>query len=120
MTGPGRPMEPSHERHFSGILKSSATFLSRWKGAKAEFRELTSSHKTLRILLTREDEAGNLMIACLDPLRIQGPVRWENSDIAVSRAFLPEDGTDGFLVSDAHAGVQILCGAIEVKENVKK
>ena len=104
---------------FDKTLKSSATFLGRWQGVHAELRELTSSHKTLRILLSRIGQKGNLLIACIDPIRLRGPVRWENSQIAISRCPLPGEPGDGFAIIDPTADVEILCGHIEVKENVK-
>jgi hypothetical protein len=82
-------------------------------------RELTFSHRTLRLLLTRRDQPGNLLISCLDPLRLAGPVYWSNSDIVIARAPLPEEAEDGFVVRDAVAGVEIVCGGLEVAENVK-
>ena len=104
--------------HRDKLLKSSATFLARWRGASALMWQLTISHKTLDIVLSREGHDGNLMISCLDPSRIQGPIRWKNADIAIL-PFQSTDGEDGYLVIDHNAGLEIPCGAISVRENVK-
>jgi hypothetical protein len=97
-------------------LKSAATFLSRWVDADALMWELTVSIKRLRIVLTEQDRSGNLVIACLDPAWISGPVRWPRARIEVT-----DDGRpDGeFLVRDPAAGLDVRCGAVEVAEHVK-
>jgi hypothetical protein len=112
-------MTISSDEYFDKILKSSVTFLGRWRDASAELWELTHSHKSLRIVLLRKNIPGNLMITCVDPLRIRGPVRWDHADIVISRAPVPDDEQDGFLVVDVSADVEILCGSLEIKENVK-
>jgi len=113
-------MSPRNEQYIEKVLKSSATFFRRWKGSHAVLWELTVSHKTLAIVLTRDgDLSRNLMLACLDPLRLRGPVRWTHSDLSVSRAPLPDDDEDGFLVADTNADFEVLCGGLEVRENVK-
>jgi hypothetical protein len=100
------------------IIKSSRTFLSRWNGGMAEMWELTISHKTLDVLIRREDKPGNLLIACIDPVMIKGPVRWKNCDLRVT-PILPGSLDARFLVADDSASVEIICGALEVAENVK-
>lgn len=85
----------------------------------AEMWELTISHKTLRVLIRCEDKPGNLFIACIEPVMIKGPVRWNNCDLRVTTTTLPGGQETGFLVADDLAGVEIICGALEVKENVK-
>jgi hypothetical protein len=105
--------------YFERIIKSAHTFLSRWEGASAELWELTSHHKSLRILIRREDQPGNLVLSCLDPIKIKGPVRWTICDLRVTLTALAGSQEPGFCVADPSAGVEVLCGAIEVKENVK-
>ena len=80
--------------------------------------ELTSSHKSLRVLIRRQDAPGNLLISCLEPLAIKGQVRWLNCDLNVTTTRLA--GTDelGFTLSDNSTGFEVICGALEVKENV--
>jgi hypothetical protein len=99
------------------IIKSSRTFLSRWNGGLAEMWELTISHKTLRVLIRREDKPGNLLISCIDPVMIRGQVRWVNCDLRVTT--LPGSRDARFLVADDSAGLEITCGALEMEENVK-
>jgi hypothetical protein len=111
-------MPTPQEQYFEKLLKSSATFLGRWQGSGAEMRELTASHKSLRLVLARDDKPGNLVLSCLDPSWIQGPVRWSDSKISVSRATMPDTGEAGFLVADNLANMKILCPALEISENV--
>jgi len=85
----------------------------------AEMWELTISLKTLAVLIRSEGKPGNLLIACIDPIMIRGPVRWMNCDLRVTTTTLPGGQETGFLVADDLAGVEIICGALEVKENVK-
>jgi hypothetical protein len=101
------------------IIKSSRTFLSRWNGGTAEMWELTISHKTLAVLIRREDKSGNLFIACIEPVMIRGPVRWNNCDLRVTTTTLPGGQETGFLVADDSADIEIICGALEVEEKEK-
>jgi hypothetical protein len=105
--------------YFEKIIKSSRTFLSRWNGGTAEMWELTTSLKTLDVLIRREDKPGNLLISCGDPITIRGPVKWMNCDLRVTTTTLPGGQETGFLVADDSAGVEIICGALSVRENVK-
>jgi hypothetical protein len=84
----------------------------------AEMWELTISHKTLRVLICREDKPGTLLISCIEPVMIKGPVKWKNCDLRLTR-LLPGSRDAGFLVADDSAGLEIICGALEVAENVK-
>ena len=101
------------------VLKSARTFLDRWVGSRARLHELTSSHKSLQILLTTPDRQGSLLICCLGPVRIRGPIDWEGSAIRIEACPRNQAGLGGFVVSDTKAGLEIQCEAIEVKENVK-
>lgn len=101
------------------ILKSAGTFLARWEGARAQLWDLQPSHKSLRIVLQQPGRAGNLTIVCLDPMVIRSPVSWENSRIVVTTVDLQEGRGTAFRIVDSRADSEILCAAIEVKENVK-
>jgi hypothetical protein len=105
--------------YFEKTIKSSRTFLSRWNGGIAEMWELTCSHKALRVLIRRADKPGNLLISCIDPAMIRGPVRWMDCDLRVTTTTLPGGQETGFIVEDELAGVEVICGALEVAENVK-
>jgi hypothetical protein len=105
--------------YFEKQIKSSRTFLSRWNGGTAEMWELTTSLKTLDVLIRREDKPGNLLISCGDPVMIRGPVRWNNCDLRVTTTTLPGGQETGFLVADDSVGLEIICGALSVRENVK-
>lgn len=109
----------STNAYFESKLKSAHTFLSRWNGARAEMWEMRGPHKSLRVLVRRKGVAGNLLLACLDPITIKGPVRWDHCDLRVTTTTLSPTRETGFLVADQLAGVEIICGALEVKENVK-
>jgi len=108
------------DQSIEKTLKSAATFLGRWKGARALLWELTVSVKTLKVVLRRDgDPRSNLMVTCFDPLRLRGPVTWEHSELSVSRAPLPDGDEHGFLVVDRNADFEVLCGGVGVHENVK-
>jgi hypothetical protein len=106
------------EQYFEKTLKAATTMLGRWKGARAVMWELTATLKTLRILLTHGDGNDNLLLSCIDPVALKGPVRWEQSDLRVSRVQLG-GGDEGFRVVDEKADIEVTCGAVEIKENVK-
>ena len=105
--------------YFDRTIKSAMTFLSRWKGANAEMWELTTSHKSLGILLRRENEGKNLLLACLDPLTINGSIKWLDCNLRIETETRGKIGETVVRVLDDAAGVEIVCGGLEVKENVK-
>ena len=107
------------DSHEDKLLRTSRTFFGRWQGAHGQMWTLTASIKSLNIVLWREWDEGNLLIACLDPQRISGPVRWTNScpELRVHES-LP-DGGRGFCLVDEAAGLEIVCGRVEISENVK-
>ena len=93
------------------ILRHFPTLLARWQGADAQLKELTQSHRTLRIFLQSPNRSGFLVIACIDPRHINAPVSWSSAHIAIS----VDDG-DGFVVADVRVGARIRTGGVEVKE----
>ncbi len=109
----------SRESHQEKVLKSAKTFFTRWIGAPAEMQELTIGHKTLRILVQHGNGPTNLVVSCIDPKRVTGPVRWSASQLEASVCMLPSTGKSGYRVVDKAAGVEVICAALEVKENVK-
>lgn len=97
------------------IMKHFPALLSRWKGKSARLWNLSSSHPTLCIVLYGNDRTGSLEVACIDPERIEAPLRWENSDIQIGKA---QNGM--FKVIDQKAGVLISDCVVETKEFDKK
>jgi hypothetical protein len=99
-------------------LKSFRTFLARWNGKSAELWDLTSSIKTLRILIRGDAGSQNLLIACIAPVSIKSVHQWFNCQLEVSI-----DNSDShnpiYRLHDETSGTEILCGKIEIKENVK-
>jgi hypothetical protein len=105
------------EGHTEKTLKSARTFFARWRDARARMRELTVSHRTLSILLTRDGEPGNLLIACLDPTFMRGPLDWSDAHIEIEHLDTPQ--SPGFRVFDRNAGMEVLGCQVGVYENVK-
>jgi hypothetical protein len=101
------------------LLASSRAFFSRWRGANGFLFELTVSHRSLRILLMNDDIDKNLLVSCIDPMWITAPVRWTNANLVLESG--PNETGDEiyFRLIDDKAGVNIICGAVEIKENVK-
>ena len=107
------------EAYFDKVLKSARTFLARWNGGDAELRELTISVRRLRVVIRRHDRSGNLLISCLDPASIKAPIQWSNCNLSVTTVSLPNSDELGFRVLDDNEGVEIVCGGLEISENVK-
>lgn len=59
----------------------------------------------------------NLVIACIDPQKINSPVHWKNNQLNVDICRLNDE--DGFILMDKNIDLEIVCGGIEVKENMK-
>jgi hypothetical protein len=95
------------------------SMIERWNGADAELRELTVSIKTLTLLLYKANAEGNLVISCFDPHEIRAPIRWKNCAIEVTFRTNEQLNEVEYIVSDRNSGAEIVCGAFEVRENVK-
>jgi len=111
-------MTPEND-YFAKTIKAAQTFFARWNGATAELWELRPYHRSLRVLVRRPNEEGNLLIACLEPFWVRGPISWFDCRLSVSTTTLPGGHELGFRVADDTANVEIITGAIEIKENVK-
>ena len=105
--------------YLEKTLKSARTFLVRPQGFNAEMWDLTISHKTLHILIQSQERQRNLLIACIDPKNIKGPVSWENCQIDVSIVMLSNKEGLGISVQDVSSSFEVIRGKIEVKENIK-
>ena len=91
--------------------------IERWQGQPGKMHELTKSHSTLRIVVTGEDYGKNLVIACLDPMFISGPTRWDNSQLEIR--ITESNSEEVVAIVDKHNGLKIISGSFEVKENLK-
>ncbi len=94
-------------RHFPALL-------ARWAGGDAQMYELTVTHATLLLRVTRRDSPGHLEVACLGPTSIKGPVEWSDSNLKVNL-----DDPDGFVVTDESCGLEIKTEGVEVAEYLK-
>jgi hypothetical protein len=74
--------------------------------------------RSLDIVVQGEGAGTNLLIACIDPVFICGPVEWNSSHIALRPCSLG-NGVEGAELVDEAAGVRIVSHTFEVKENVK-
>jgi hypothetical protein len=74
----------------------------------------------LRVVLTDAARPGNLVLSCIEPISIRGLVRWTGSDLSVARVHVPALEEDGFSITDETNGIQIVCGGVEVAENVQR
>src|SRR4051812_11752183 len=92
-------------------LRHFPTLFSRWKGARAWLEQLTSTHQTLSIRLTRLGSDSSLRIACIGPGIIRSPIAWQDADVSV------EIHPAGFVVRDSAAGVEITSTHIEISEH---
>ena len=104
--------------YLETLVRKTASMVDRWQGRRARMLELTRSHPTLRIVIGDDTYGKNLLIACLDPLYVCGPVRWESSAIALEPLQL-DSGEQGIAVVDKDHGVRVVGASCEVKETVK-
>lgn len=104
--------------YLKTLISKNSTILERWTGGQARMLELTRSHATLTVVVDGEEYGRNLVLACLEPKYVCGPVSWSDSAIELKVTRL-DDGSDGIAVIDDKNGVRITAESIEIKENVK-
>jgi hypothetical protein len=109
MKNDSNPQDPTDGR--LDRLRHFPTLLARWRGAKAVMTELTLSLRTLRIVLRREGQGGHLLVACVYPLFIHGPVEWNAANLTIAL-----HGDKDFVVTDAAADFRVISASVEVKE----
>jgi hypothetical protein len=109
----GHTQTPERKDGRLNMLRHFPTLLNRWRGSHAQMTELTTSHRTLRILLRREGHSGHLLIACIYPLTIHAPVEWTDADVTIGL-----HGAEDFVVIDTRAEVRVVTGSVEVVEHV--
>ncbi len=99
------------------LLKSSRTFFARWEGARGHMRQLTVTHPSLSLVLSRGVEHQNLVISC-SPIHITGPVHWQNARLSLCVVERIND-TPLWRVLDEGVGLNILCESVGISEHVK-
>jgi len=109
MSEAAQTQEPNDRR--LDMLRHFPTLLARWRGAHATMAELTLSLRTLRIVMRREGRSDHLVVACVYPFFIHGPVEWSGADIPVAL-----HGDKDFVVTDSAADVRVISASVEVKE----
>ncbi len=106
--------------YYTKLAKSTKTFLSRWNGANAELWSMQRSHRTLFVVLYRENPTReNLVLSCVDPTWITGPIYWNNCNVEVEIVEVPGTEYLSFIVKDRTAGLDVRCGGFSVREHVK-
>lgn len=81
---------------------------ARWRGGEVEFLDLRHSARTAFFLVTTNRT--RFLIHCLDPQRIEANVRWSDCDLTIEE----EGDQPWYVVSDARAGLRVVCGAVSV------
>jgi len=109
----GHTQTPERRDGRLDMLRHFPALLSRWRGSHAQMTELTTSHRTLRIVLRREGHSGHLLIACIYPLTIHAPAEWTDADVTIGL-----HGAEDFVVTDTRADVRVVTGSVEVAEHV--
>lgn len=104
---------PSHQTR----IQKTAKMVKRWHGYPARMWELTRSHAALTIVVFNQDPKQNLVIPCIGPRYISGPVTWENSEIEIH--VITYEGDECIEIIDRQNKVQIIADTFEVKEHVK-
>ncbi len=92
-------------------------WLEKWRGGTVRLWDYTVSHKTLIIRITHSSKSGNLHICCGDVSHIACSTAWENSGFELDTSSTETD--DQYRLTDKNHGYYLVCGVIEVKENVK-
>ena len=93
------------------MLRHYSTLLARWEGGNARIYELTVSHTTLRLRVAKENPPGYLLVACLGPVTIKGPVEWSHANLKIDL-----HDPEGFVVTDNSCGLEVKAEGVEVVE----
>lgn len=104
--------------YLDELIARTKSLIGRWHGGNASMRELTSSHSTLSVVVLGKDRGKNLVIYCISPEHICGPVNWTDSAIQMTCVQL-DGGTAGVALVDERSGVRVTAESFEVKENVR-
>ena len=104
--------------YLDELIARTKILIGRWHGHNASMRELTGSHPTLSVVVLGKYREMNLVIYCISPEYICGPVKWPDSAIQIIPVQLV-GGTIGVALVDERSGVRVTAEAFEVKENVR-
>jgi hypothetical protein len=105
------------ERHRDR-LRHFPTMLKRWRGGRAQLWNYSISLHVLTLRIEHVGVQGNLQIGCASLNYIRAPEHWENCNIEIDLVDGDSQFPD-FVVRDRNADVEIICGVVEVAENVK-
>ena len=109
----------ANQGYFEKVAKGSNTMLRRWRDTPVRVWEVTTSHRSLVLVLGQDPTSmHNLVVACIGPIRMEGPFEWSSSSLEV-RIGSGSGGEPEFRVVDEAADFEIRCPAVEVKENVR-
>lgn len=104
--------------YLEELIARTENLVRRWHGRNATMQELTKSHSILTVVILGKDRGENLVIYCISPEHICGPVNWPDSAIQMITVQLVA-GTPGVALVDERSGVRITAESFEVKENVR-
>src|SRR5262245_50480014 len=90
--------------------------IAKWEGGDVIIWSYTVSHRVLTIRVVAESRHGNLHISCGDCEHFVGPLKWSNCHFELIRENSGEDSK--LILKDEHNKFAVICGVVEVKENV--
>ena len=93
-------------------LKSSQTFLKRWRNDVVQIYEITWAGMNIKI--KQLDKDGYLLICCIDPVEIFGLTKIRDANIQIQHDMV------NFIISDSIKNFKVQCPNIEIKEYLKE
>jgi hypothetical protein len=107
-----------NEDYLQKHLNLIRNYLHKWNDGKVQVWQYTVSHKTLVLRITIPSRSGNLHVICSEVSFISCATVWDNMALEVSTK-KDEYQEDEYHLSDQSKKYYIVCGLIDVKENVK-
>jgi hypothetical protein len=99
--------------------KLSEKWLKKWEHGSAKIWSYSVSHRVLVIKVFPPEGSGNLAIYCGDTQYLRGPVEWSPAELRLDvLSTVAEE--NAYRLSDDKAGFEVLCGLVEMAENLKK
>ncbi len=95
------------------VLKHTPTLLKRWKGNQARLFNLTENHRKVQLKISEDrykNDLSCLLISMHEPIKMNGPFDWDNSDIEIQF-----DDTH-YKVIDTINQFEITCDSVSVVE----